>query len=281
MGLYADKTLIEQKQHENFLQVVNEVYFGRTAGINRVFNTYCDWREKYVNSIIIGKGNINAQSDPLLKVFCREVEKEFGFYSISIILDQTDTPNMMTSVPIFGTGPSKIEVTKTGYRFKEEAKVSAIFIMNAGMVFDSKYTNEESFAIFLHEVGHNFQNSANNTLIGLNWAYELVYIYDLVLSALTGDILNAIRQVINSATIFNQFNVAASKIFNTIVVDNELVSKLYSYFSFLKGLIDTVRSQYSLVIALPTLPVKLILSGLKEIIKSFRFIRRIFRRKIC
>ena len=40
LGIYADRVLLEQKSDKAFIQAINEVYFGRTAGINRVFNAY-------------------------------------------------------------------------------------------------------------------------------------------------------------------------------------------------------------------------------------------------
>lgn len=213
MGIYANKALLEQKQ----LQALNEVYFGRTASIDRVYNAWCDWREKYANTRDMLKGNINAQNDPALKFFCKEIEREWNFYSVSIIINQTDLPNACTYCPIFGVGPDKIEVTKTGYRFKDGSKVSGLFILNAGLMFDAKYSNEETFTIFLHEVGHNFQACANSTIATLNWATELVYVYQLILAVVDTNIEGIINNSINMLSATTTYNTVVNKIFNSVL----------------------------------------------------------------
>lgn len=269
MAIYLSEQALEDRHDKVFLQAVNEVYFGRTPGIMRVFNAFCDWREKYVNNRLIGKGNISAQTDPDLKKLTNELERQFGYYSISIVVVQSDTANMMTVIPVFGTGPDKIEITKEGYRFKEDAEVAAIFVMFAGMLFDAKYTNEECFAIFLHEVGHTFQNSGNGIMFGLNWAIEFLYIQRLVMSLIQGDIEQATLAVISMPTASNSFNKVATKAFNTIVTDNKFIGKLYQYISFCHGLFDTLSSIPRMLLRLPTLPIKLIIAGFSSLTGLF------------
>ena len=264
MGIYANKALLEQKQ----IQALNEVYFGRTASIDRVYNAWCDWREKYANTRDMLKGNINAQNDPALKFFCKEVEREWNFYSVSIIINQTDLPNACTYCPIFGVGPDKIEVTKTGYRFKDGSKVSGLFILNAGLMFDAKYSNEETFAIFLHEVGHNFQACANSTIATLNWATELVYVYQLILAVVDTNIEGIINNSINILSASTTYNTAVNKIFNSVVVDNKFMGKLYSIVSLTIGLINNVQRQVQLLSVAPTVPLRLIVSGLTGILAA-------------
>lgn len=259
--------MLEQKQDTIFRQVLNETYFGRTPGINRVFNAFCDFRDKYKNNRLIGKSDMSAQSDPLLKTFVREIEREFGFYSVSIILNNSDSTNMMTSIPVFGVGPNKVEITKTGYRYKKDAKVSTIFIVIPGLLFNAEYSNEECFAVFLHEIGHNFQNSLNSTLIGLNWATNLIYIFNAIEAGLKGDIEKLMFQIASIGTSTNIFNTEVSKAFNKIVVDNDAVAKMYSFFSFLYNTCSDIRSQFRIIKNIVQIPFALIIGGLESLIK--------------
>ena len=87
MGIYANRALLEQKSDQAFIQAINEVYFGRTAGINRCFNTFCDFREKYTDdSFLRGIKHIDVDHDKDLKRFCEEMERQFGFESFSFIV---------------------------------------------------------------------------------------------------------------------------------------------------------------------------------------------------
>ena len=49
MGIYSGEDAIACLEAKQFRQVVNEAYFGRTPGINRCFNAFCDFRHKYLD----------------------------------------------------------------------------------------------------------------------------------------------------------------------------------------------------------------------------------------
>lgn len=265
MGLYADKTILEQKQELQFIQAINEVYFGRTASINRVFNAFCDWRDKYKNKRYLGKGDITAMTNKEYIAFVNEVKREWNYYSVTIMITQSDTRNAFSVIPVFGVGPKDVEITRSGYRYKDGTKVSAIFIMNVGLAFDEGFTNEECFAIFLHEVGHNFQNSTNNILIGLNWASELIYIQRLVMAFIHKNYDQIPFHMISIFTASNKFNTMISKGFNSIVLDNKVLTELVSFISFIASLAKTLYTQGKLALNFFVFPLELIVSGLMSI----------------
>ena len=174
MGIYADRLLIEQKQDQAFLQAINEVYFGRGPQINSLFNAYCDWREpfisnsKYYNSSLF-KNVYNKNMDIVRELVC----KQFGFKTFSYILMPQSGINSFTfsgGLTSFITrNPATIKIDpKNGYKFKEDTHVNAIVGVYADLIFNPEYSNEENFAAFLHEIGHNFQTAANNTIFSLN-----------------------------------------------------------------------------------------------------------------
>lgn len=75
MSIFANEQALDSYQNKQMFQVVNEAYFGRTPGINKVYNAFCDWRDKYKNNRIIGKGNVSAMNDKLLRYFRKTVEE--------------------------------------------------------------------------------------------------------------------------------------------------------------------------------------------------------------
>ena len=72
MGIYSVNECQEQ--------ILNEVYFGYTPGIARVFSAFQDFRHKHVVDRKFFMGNIDADNDPDLRKFIQEVEREFGLY---------------------------------------------------------------------------------------------------------------------------------------------------------------------------------------------------------
>jgi len=178
MGLYADKALIEQKQHENFLQVLNEVYFGRGPQINALFNAYCDWREPFISKTKYYTGGFKNVYNKDMQVFREMVCKQFGFKTFSYNVLPIAEPNSFTlgsCLPFVARNPNNIIIDKkNGYRFKDNNIVSSIVAVYPELAFSPEYSNEENFAIFLHEIGHNFQRAANNTIFSLDSAAALI-----------------------------------------------------------------------------------------------------------
>lgn len=185
MGLYADKMILEQKQENSFIQAINEVYFGRTASINSLFNAYCDWREPFLTT------NPKLWSNPVGNYYNKQHQvfeemtcKQFGFNTFSY---QVGSDNRVNSGTLsyglfpFGASSKEIEVTKDGYRFKDTAKFNSIIIVYPALAFNPTFTNEEAFAVFLHEIGHNFQAAANNTIFCLSAATGIFQILTAVM----------------------------------------------------------------------------------------------------
>lgn len=83
------------------MDILNEVYFGQTPGITRCFEYFSKFRQKYLTHMRVftymnSTHKISADHDEDLYKFCREMEKEFGFYSFSFMVWNDDIPNMMT-----------------------------------------------------------------------------------------------------------------------------------------------------------------------------------------
>ena len=78
MGIYNTQNLE--------IEALNEVYFGQTPGITKVFDAFCKFRDKYVTNRKFFMFDIDADHDPDLADFIKEVEREFNIYSFSFLI---------------------------------------------------------------------------------------------------------------------------------------------------------------------------------------------------
>lgn len=231
MGIY--------KVPEN-LVVVNEVYFGQTPGITRCFEAFSAFRSKYVTSKKFFMGNIDADHDPMLQKFIDEIEREFGFYSFSFIIEDNDTPNMCTIIPFFrGTDIKKaLSITKDGYKFKKEAKVSTLTIAPTGLLFNDAFTDREIFAIFLHEMGHSFQDFITDKMNFISKINNVVFIYRYVLPCMLHPILG-IKNITTLTVLSNPVMGQITDAFNKISISER--KTIYSYFNKVHGLYKNIQ----------------------------------------
>ena len=134
--------------------IFNEVYIGRIPEIEALFSIFSDARQTYINK---GKlAGIKKLSDVE-----KQVENLFGFYCFSIGIEPTNVINaycypVTTSIDI---DPSASMYTDSkGYHFNKKDKIGSICRITSGLYDNDNFTDEEVFAIFLHEIGHNFVN---------------------------------------------------------------------------------------------------------------------------
>jgi len=177
MSIFCNEHSIESYQNRQLQQAINEAYFGRNAGITKVYNAYCDWREPFISKSKYFTATIKNVYNEDMKYFRKCVCEQFGFETFSYTVIQSASINSFTMIDFFPTRTkNKLEITKNGYHFKEGSNVNAVIAVYSDLVFNPYYTNEENFAIFLHEVGHNFQNAVNRTIFSLSAATGLFYI---------------------------------------------------------------------------------------------------------
>lgn len=259
MGLYNVNSIKQQ--------VLNEVYFGYTPGIARVFEAFQDFRSKYVTDRKFFTGNLNADNDPDLKRFVEEMEREFNIYSYTLIISNDDQINMWTFSPMFKSiDPKKsVIVDKTGYRFVPQAEISVIMCAYTGLLFNSEFTDEEMFSIVLHELGHNFQRYVSNTLISLSFVSDVFRVYSILLDILT----NPIQGVKDAGTLLfvsDPMKKNLSKIFNRITLQDK--KTIYTYFNFIRGICNTLKSIPTDLLYVPLSPILHVIIGCANIINA-------------
>ena len=70
----------------NELQVLNEVYFGRTEHLTKSYNALVRFRRKYATDRKIFTASVGCESDPDFIEFRDELAKEFNIYSLSLLV---------------------------------------------------------------------------------------------------------------------------------------------------------------------------------------------------
>ena len=247
------------------LKVLNEVYFGETPGITRCFQAFCEFRNKYITKRIIFTGNPNADKDKDLQRFVQEIEREFGLYSYSLIIVTSDKVNAYTTIPFFrGKSKDILEVSRSGYRFRKEAEVSMLTFFFTGLLFNTDFTNRQVFALLLHEIGHNFQGIANNTIQSLSICNTILLIYQEVLQVFTGRIVRVIHDILLMTVVSNKVLGKISKTYNDCILGKDK-NNIISYINFIYGLSDTIKSLKSIA-KIPLFPVYLIIESIRSIL---------------
>lgn len=255
MAIYLSEQALEDR-HDKQLQAVNEVYFGRTPGINALFNAYCDWREPLISNTKYFTAGSKAVYNKDLGKFVDLACKQFGFKSMSYNVVNISDINSFT---ITGVVPTRfknmVEITREGYRFKDTANVSTMIFVFPDLIFSPHFTNEENFAIFLHETGHNFQTAASNAICSLSASSGL---FTLITKILRGNFLSA------GATIFISTE-PAKEAFNNMMnklITNESASTFYSSI----GIITYISTYYVNILNdianIATRPIRLIIGAL-------------------
>lgn len=160
--------------------IIQEVYVGRTKGIDDLFNEFKKFRQEYRLYRTI-KNTRNIKTMEFM------IEELWGFKAFSLNVDPSPQPNAYT-YPVamsIDIDPSEyIYTTSEGYKYRKQAHAAAISYITRGLLTNDSFSDEEVFAIFLHEIGHSFvhrspmvasqQEVYKNTLI-IQVLYQLFY----------------------------------------------------------------------------------------------------------
>ena len=160
--------------------IIQEVYVGRTKGIDDLFNEFKKFRQEYRLYRTI-KNTRNIKTMEFM------IEELWGFKAFSLNVDPSPQPNAYT-YPVamsIDVDPSEyIYTTSEGYKYRKQAHAAAISYITRGLLTNDSFSDEEVFAIFLHEIGHSFvhrspmvasqQEVYKNTLI-IQVLYQLFY----------------------------------------------------------------------------------------------------------
>lgn len=138
---------------------INEIYFGKEA-IKPFQDAFSRVRKKIKGKPVNSSTNI----DPEILKFNRIAENTFGFKSYALYIQPSYLPNAYAfPVDTYYTPEERKRILNSltadasGFKYKKIFPgVSFIMAINAGLIDDDRYTDEELVAVMLHEVGHSF-----------------------------------------------------------------------------------------------------------------------------
>lgn len=152
-GLYIFMAIYTNRQS------LNEVYIGKEA-VAPLFNQFVKVRNVVKGSPWNSKINTHKE---ILK-FNRMAEEFFGFsiFSFTVVPNESMNACSLSFTSILTKDELKritdsLRSCKSGFKFNpKKAKVDASIMCNMGLIGRDIFTDEEVFAIFLHEFGHCF-----------------------------------------------------------------------------------------------------------------------------
>lgn len=174
MGIFSNSSVMRKYTTTQQQHPLNEVYFGKTPGIQKVFKAFCKFRDKYCDTSKYKKiaqrspvSVMDFSKDKEYKNLTKELEREFGFEKINLIFIRKDYFNMATLPIIRGDFTKNLIICQDGYKFSKESHVIGLIFCWKRLFFDENFTNGEMFSILLHEIGHNFQQAIFGDLFSL------------------------------------------------------------------------------------------------------------------
>jgi hypothetical protein len=105
----------------------------------------------------------NIQNDPKWVQFEHCLEKQFGFRTFTVNIVRNSLPNAFTlpvSLDITHFGSFDDVLDKNGLRYRESANIDAISFITDGLLFNGKLSSGQVMAVIIHEIGHNFTQTA-------------------------------------------------------------------------------------------------------------------------
>ena len=144
---------------------LNEVYFGKKP-ISHLQTELSTIRKKFKGKYFMPSMNI----DPDVLQFNRHIEDFFGYSTFSLnISPNPDLNAYAMPVGAFLSEEQKKNITKVlkanknGFRHDpKNGAISAVCTLNIGTINSDVLTDEEIFAILLHEIGHTFFEAVTN-----------------------------------------------------------------------------------------------------------------------
>lgn len=193
--------------------IVQEVYIGRIPEIDEIFEEFKDLRSTYK---VWKSGNTARKTAKIEKM----IEDFFGFKTFCLTIESNPVPNAYTfpvSASIDLDPDMYIKSSSKGYRYIEKAKVAAITRIHSGLFTNKTFSDEEVFAIFLHEIGHSFvhrspyiaaQQDVYKSMIIIQIIQQLLF---GILTANPLAIIDAVESGAASLNFIKRFNAAFEK----------------------------------------------------------------------
>ena len=226
--------------------VIQEVYIGRIPEIEEMFQEFKKLRNEYK----LYRTATNTKNTAKLE---KMIEDFWGFKAFALKIDPSALPNAYTypvamSVDI---NPGDYIVSNSkGYKYSRECNAASISYITKGLLTGKDFSDEEVFAIFLHEIGHSFAHRSP-MIIAQQEVYKNILImqilYQLFLNVIImnpAGIAQAVATYLMSRNGYKQLVAEFNKLVKKIPLLRELgvtfdvaigvlKSTLYNFFYFM------------------------------------------------
>lgn len=189
-------------ENQDYYSFINESQFYNPQ-LEEVDKLFSELRDKYA---LFEFSSAKINSDPIVRKISEIIRDIFGFNSFQLTIDHSKTPNAYTA-PISSkidkwNYKKKIKKSSKGIKFTPDADVNTMAVITAGLLLNNKFTSREITAILLHEIGHNFSDSINETL-GVFSCFKKILLIPSMYNPLNWtNLLNSAR---GGATTFNNY----------------------------------------------------------------------------
>lgn len=174
-------TNLEKDYDYTPLSVITEAYFGKSKLSIEMEKCIASLKSKYDNKFSIATFGAIETSDEWQRLK-HLIEKQYGFYSVSLILKRDVFPNAYT-YPITMTIDGSLQmaqyarVDKSGLKYDPKYKVCALLYITDSLMFNPDMTPGEIMAVLTHEIGHNFDVVCFKHLSSLTFTTILLDVY--------------------------------------------------------------------------------------------------------
>lgn len=227
---------------------LDEVYFGKKP-VSHLQEELSVIRRKFKGKYFTPSMNI----DPDVLKFNRDAEEFFGYQTFALNISPSPDINAYAMpVGIFMSEEQRksviksLKASKNGFRHDpKDGQISAVCTLNIGTINYDNLTDEEVFAILLHEIGHTFFEAVTDKDCAFTINSRLINIIKNINDSITKTLSSGtevkepvISKVVNN--IVDKSGMQIKKILN-FIKPHALISRVKGFFGIEEAMINNMK----------------------------------------
>lgn len=145
------------------VEPLNEVYFGKTDEMKAIVKQIGSIRKKYEK-----KYTAKFDTDPKMIKLNRMIEDQFGFGAFALSVIPSKYINAFTVAVDQNYNTTDLNynmiANEKTFKYNKDANYSTMVFVYSGLFCNPAFTDNEIWAIILHEIGHNFYATLDGKL---------------------------------------------------------------------------------------------------------------------
>lgn len=232
------------------LEYIREVYFNNNKDVIKLENIFSKFRKRcFDEQGIVQKFNTFEE----LIEFNRQAEKAFGFKLFSLSIDSSLVSNAYTiplSYNLDVVASNKFSPKSNGMKYGKDAEYVCIVVLTCGILYNTKLSDKEVFAILMHEIGHNFSYNFSKSTAILTNVHKIIMLRNIAIGSLC-TIINPLFAIPTSVGIASNLNSVKKYIYKirenmtqqnkNIFIITDTIGYISSYMSYILSKIEFIR----------------------------------------